>query len=71
MPGENKKKNWAQIGDYISLGFTLPACTVTGYYIGVLLDHYLHTTYLNIVFLMLGIVAGFVELIRVVTKKAK
>lgn len=65
-----KKPVWSQIGDYASIGVMLPACTVTGYYLGVLLDHWLHTSFLNIVFLIIGIIAGFVELIRVVSKKS-
>lgn len=48
----------------------LPAATVTGYFIGVLLDQVFHTTFLYIVFLLLGIVAGFLEVIRVVSKDA-
>lgn len=66
-----KQKNvWVQIGNYASLGFMLPACTVVGYLMGLGLDHLFHTTFLRIVFLILGIVAGFVELIRIVTKNA-
>ncbi len=71
MPNSGKKPLWAQIGDYAGLGVMMPACAVTGYFIGVLLDHLFHTHYLNIVFLLLGIVAGFVELIRVVTKNSE
>lgn len=67
----NKKPYWAQIGDYASLGFMLPATTAVGYFAGVLLDHVFHTTYLKIVFLILGIVAGFVEFIRIVTRKSE
>jgi F0F1-type ATP synthase assembly protein I len=69
MPPE-KKPVWSQISDYASIGFMLPACTVTGYYLGVLLDHLFHTRYLNIVFLIIGIAAGFVELIRIVSKRS-
>jgi F0F1-type ATP synthase assembly protein I len=59
------------IGDYIALGFMLPAATVTGYLLGLLLDHLFHTSFLKIVFLILGIAAGFVELIRVATRNTK
>jgi F0F1-type ATP synthase assembly protein I len=68
MEPPKKKPNWAQIGDYASLGVALPATTVTGYFIGVLLDHWLGTDFLYIVFLILGIVAGFVEIYRVVSR---
>ena len=70
---KNKKaKNaWVQIGNYASLGFMLPACTVVGYLMGLGLDHLFQTTFLRIVFLIVGIVAGFVEVIRIVTKDAE
>ena len=49
---------------YISIASLLPASTFVGYFIGYALDRWLGTHYLNIVFLILGIVAGFVQLIR-------
>ncbi len=75
LPPEGKEKKdknaWVQIGNYASLGFMLPACTVVGYLMGLGLDHLFHTTFLKIVFLIVGIVAGFVEVIRIVTKNAE
>jgi len=41
----------------------LPAATVIGYAIGYYLDKHFGTTWLQIVFLILGAVAGFVGLI--------
>ncbi len=70
VPSE-KKPNWVQIGNYASLGVMLPASTVTGYFIGVLLDHFFGTHFLYLVFLIVGIVAGFVQMIRIVSKKFK
>jgi F0F1-type ATP synthase assembly protein I len=52
------------VGQYTSLAFLLPAATFVGYAIGYLLDKFFHTHFLYIVFLVLGIVAGFVQLIR-------
>ena len=52
------------VGEYTSLAFLLPAATFVGYVIGYLLDKTFHTHFLYIVFLILGIVAGFVQLIR-------
>jgi F0F1-type ATP synthase assembly protein I len=49
---------------YTSVAMTLPAATIVGYLIGYGLDHWLGTTYLKIVCLILGIVGGFYELIR-------
>lgn len=54
----------ATVGEYTSLAFLLPAATFVGYAIGYLLDKTFGTHFLYIVFLVLGIVAGFVQLIR-------
>lgn len=63
---QNKKNLWVQLGKYSQIAFIFPAATVAGWLIGVALDHWLHTTWLYIIGLILGIVAGFVELIRLV-----
>jgi len=61
------KNLWVQMARYSQLAITLPAATVVGWLIGLGLDHWLHTTWLYLLGLILGIVAGFVELIRTVT----
>lgn len=66
-PDNNSKKDrsvWIQMAKYSQLAFVFPAATVAGWLIGVALDRWLHTTWLYIVGLIVGIVAGFVELIR-------
>jgi F0F1-type ATP synthase assembly protein I len=55
---------------YSQLALVLPAATMVGWLIGVALDKWLHTTWLYLVGLILGIVAGFVELIRTVTSNS-
>jgi F0F1-type ATP synthase assembly protein I len=69
MPDDDpdKKSLWLQMANYSQLAFIFPAATVAGWLIGLALDHWLHTTWLYLVGLILGIVAGFVELIRTVT----
>jgi F0F1-type ATP synthase assembly protein I len=52
------------VGEYTSLAFMLPAATLVGYGIGYLLDRAFHTHFLYIPFLILGIAAGFVQLVR-------
>jgi F0F1-type ATP synthase assembly protein I len=69
-PGR-KNNLWVQIARYSQLAFVLPAATVVGWAIGVGLDHWLHTTWLNIAGLLLGILAGFVELIRTVMRDSQ
>jgi F0F1-type ATP synthase assembly protein I len=68
-PQDSKQKStWAKVGDYASIGVMLPACTVVGYFLGVLLDHWLGTHFLYIVFLLVGIAAGFLEFYKIVTR---
>jgi F0F1-type ATP synthase assembly protein I len=52
------------VGEYTSLAILLPAATLIGYAIGYVLDRAFHTHFLYIPFLILGIAAGFVQLIR-------
>jgi len=59
------KSQWVKVEKYIQLGVTLPAATFIGWVAGLALDHWLHTTWLYLVGLLLGIVAGFVQLFRV------
>jgi F0F1-type ATP synthase assembly protein I len=63
-----QKTNWVQVGNYAQLAFMFPAATLVGWLIGVALDKWLHTTWLYVVGLLFGILAGFVELIRTVAK---
>jgi len=49
---------------FSQLAFVFPAATVAGWLVGVALDRWLHTTWLYIAGLIVGIIAGFVELIR-------
>ena len=62
------KTGWAQVGNYVQLAFVFPTATVVGWLIGVALDKWLHTTWIYIAGLLLGIMAGFLELIRIVAK---
>jgi F0F1-type ATP synthase assembly protein I len=70
MPERDSKKPlkeksiWVIAGQYSSLGMILPASVLAGYLIGYMLDRWLGTTYLYLVFLILGIVSGFVQIFR-------
>jgi ATP synthase protein I len=56
---------WQQIGTLATLGITLVAATAIGLAIGYQLDKWLRTSpWLTILFLLLGIAAGFVNLFR-------
>jgi F0F1-type ATP synthase assembly protein I len=68
---KNGKKQWVGAEKYIQLGISLPAGTFIGWAIGAALDHWLHTTWIYIAGLILGIVAGFVQLIRIAMSGAQ
>jgi F0F1-type ATP synthase assembly protein I len=61
---EKERSTWVQMAKYSQLAFVFPAATVAGWLIGVALDRWLHTTWLYVAGLIVGIIAGFVELIR-------
>jgi F0F1-type ATP synthase assembly protein I len=61
---EQKRSLLVQLANYSQLAFIFPAATVVGWLGGAALDHWLHTTWLYLVGLILGIAAGFVQLIR-------
>jgi F0F1-type ATP synthase assembly protein I len=67
MP-EQDKSPWLQLARYSQLAVVLPAATFVGWLIGAALDHWLHTSWLYLAGLLIGIAAGFVELIRTVTR---
>jgi F0F1-type ATP synthase assembly protein I len=67
-----KKENfWVQAGRMSQVAFVLPAATVVGWLVGAGLDRWLHTTWIWMAGLLLGIVAGFVDLIRTVVANSK
>ncbi len=70
-PTPEKRNTWVQLARYSQLALVLPACTFVGWLIGVALDKWLHTTWLYLLGLILGIIAGFVELIRTVASNSE
>jgi F0F1-type ATP synthase assembly protein I len=68
---KDQQSVWVQLAKYSQLAFIFPADTVAGWLVGVALDHWLHTTWLYLVGLILGIIAGFVELIRAAVSNSK
>ena len=63
-----KKSVWVQVGEYTALAFVLPTTTFVGYIAGYLLDRWLGTSFLYLVFLLIGIAAGFLQVFRQVKK---
>ena len=55
---------WRQVGKYLGLAFLLPSCTLVGYVMGYFLDKAFGTHFLTFPFLLIGIAAGILELVR-------
>ncbi len=52
------------VGEYTSLAFLLPVSAFVGYLIGYMLDKEFDTTWMYIAGLLVGIAAGFVQLVK-------
>ncbi len=61
-----EKSLFGQLLDASSVGIQLVLCTFAGFLIGYFLDRWLGTSpYLKLIFLVIGIIAGFKELFRI------
>jgi ATP synthase protein I len=56
---------WAR---YSQIAFIIPASVVVGLLVGKLLDYWFHTHWLFLVGVILGAIAGFVDLIRTILR---
>jgi ATP synthase protein I len=68
---EHKRSLWLQFARYSQLAVVLPAALVVGWLVGAALDRWLHTTWLYLAGILLGIMAGFVELFWTVLRDTK
>jgi len=66
-----KENFWVQVARYSQLAFVFPAALVVGWLIGAGLDRWLHTTWLYLAGMLLGIAAGFIELVRAFLRDSK
>jgi F0F1-type ATP synthase assembly protein I len=66
MPKDDKLP--VQLAKYYGLIFVLPAAALVGFGIGYLLDRVFHTGIFKIIFLLLGVAAGMIDLFRELTK---
>ncbi len=57
------------VGKYLNLTLLLPISTLVGFAMGYGLDMLFHTGWVRFVFLVLGMIAGFVEAYRVLTER--
>ncbi len=68
---ERKENFWVQAARYSQLAFIFPAALIVGWLVGSALDRWLHTSWLYLAGILLGIAAGFIELIRNVMRDTK
>ena len=71
LPPAKQRSFLAAAAHYMAAATSLPGAVLAGYLIGYGLDYWLHTTFLKIVFLILGIIAGFMDLIRQLLRDMK
>jgi F0F1-type ATP synthase assembly protein I len=56
---------------YAHIGLAIPAATIAGLLLGTLLDRLFHTNWIFVVGLILGVIAGFYDIIRAVQQMNK
>ncbi len=61
---DDTKSPWIKFGEYYQLAFVLPTMVFVGYAIGYGLDKWLGTHFLYMVFLLLGIAGGLIQVVR-------
>jgi ATP synthase protein I len=65
----NRKESAAVIwARYSQIAFILPAAVVVGLLLGKLLDYWFHTHWIFLAGIIVGAIAGFVDIIRTVTR---
>jgi F0F1-type ATP synthase assembly protein I len=67
MP-KNGGNLYQQFGKYYGMAFLLPVSMLVGYGIGYGLDKLFHTGFLKVVFLLIGVASGMIELVRELSK---
>ena len=65
-PENQKSLIW--LSKYLSLAFTLPASVLGGYILGTVADHWIHIPVLRAVGILLGMVAGLIQIIREISR---
>jgi F0F1-type ATP synthase assembly protein I len=71
MADDNESKQIGSLARYSEIGFIIPAAVLLGFFLGKLLDYWLHTYWIYIAGLIFGAVVGFVEMIRMATSTLK
>ena len=66
-----KKDPLVALARYSEIGFIIPAAVLLGFFLGKLLDYWLHTKWLHVVGLVFGAVVGFTQMIRMAMSSSK
>ncbi len=67
-PSDNAAVTWAR---YSEIAFIIPAGVVVGLLLGKLGDYFFHTRWFTVVGVVIGGIAGFMQLIRMVTRESR
>jgi len=72
-PPNSPRKNdpIVSLARYSEVGFIIPAAVLLGFFLGKLLDYWLHTKWLYLVGLLFGAVVGFTQMIRMALSASK
>ena len=70
-PSPEKKDPLVALTRYSEIGFIIPATVLVGFFLGKLLDYWLHTKWLYLVGLLFGAAVGFTEVIRTALRAFK
>jgi F0F1-type ATP synthase assembly protein I len=64
MQKPSGKDPLVSLARYSEIGFIIPAAVLLGFFLGKLLDYWLHTKWLYLVGLLFGAAVGFTQMIR-------
>ena len=68
---KDKENPWVTVAKYSHLALALPASTIAGWLIGAGLDRWLGTDWINVAGLIVGVIAGFVEMGRIILRQSR
>jgi F0F1-type ATP synthase assembly protein I len=71
MAKSSGKDPIVSLARYSEIGFVLPAAVLLGFFLGKLLDYWLHTKWLYLAGLLFGAVVGFSQVIRMAIDASK
>jgi F0F1-type ATP synthase assembly protein I len=70
-PEQRDESPWVIVARYSEIGFMIPAAVCVGYFLGWMVDHFLHTHWIYLVGIIFGSIAGFVSMIRRALESSK